>query len=87
MANITRFCDAMDQVVCYERAMSPAEVNPHTRDVHNIEIFLNHTKKHGFIGLATAANVRAAVKMGAVVAGGEREFKLRPLFLYNDRSH
>lgn len=80
VANITRFVDSMDQVVCYERALSPSEANPHTRDVHNVEIFLNNTKKHGFIGLAKPINVRAACKMGAVVAGGKEAFRMRPLF-------
>lgn len=80
VCDITRFCDAMDQIVCFERAMSPSEVDPFVKDVHNVEIFLNYSTKHGFIGLGSVDNIRAAFKMGAAVAGGEDKFRERPLF-------
>lgn len=80
VCDATRVCDALDQIVVFERALAPHEVDQDVAPVHNVEAFLNNCSKHAFIGLNSKENVRAAFKMGAAVAGGEDKFRERPLF-------
>lgn len=78
--DVTRFCEAMDQIVIYERALGPHEVDPDVAQVHIAESFYNYSTKHAYIGMNRPENMRAAAKMGYVVAGGEDKFRERPLF-------
>ncbi|SDE65797.1 Glycine betaine methyltransferase [Sporomusa acidovorans DSM 3132] len=78
--DVTRFCEAMEQVIIFERAMGPSEVDPDVAQVHIAESFYNHSTKHAYIGMNRPENMRAAAKMGYVVSGGEENFRARPLF-------
>ncbi|MBP2644132.1 MAG: trimethylamine methyltransferase [Firmicutes bacterium] len=78
--DVTRFCEAMDQIVVFERAIGPSEVDPDVAQVHIAESFYNHSTKHAYIGMTRPENMRAVAKMGYVVAGGEDKFRDRPLF-------
>ena len=76
----TRFCEAMDQIVVFERAIGPSEVDPDVSQVHIAESFYNNCTKHAYIGMNRPENMRAVAKMGYVVSGGEDKFRARPLF-------
>jgi len=78
--DVTRFCEAMDQIIVFERALGPSEVNPDVSQVHIAESFYNNCTKHAYIGMNRPENMRAAAKMGYVVSGGEANFRARPLF-------
>lgn len=78
--NATKFCDALDQIVVFERALAPHEVDQEVAPVYNVEAFLQNSTKHAYIGINSKENIRAAFKMGAAVAGGEEKFRARPLF-------
>ena len=78
--DVTRFCEAMDQIVIFERALGPSEVDPDVSQVHIAESFYNNSTKHAYIGMNRPENMRAAAKMGYVVSGGEANFRARPLF-------
>lgn len=78
--NVTRFCEAMDQIVVFERALGPSEVDPDVSQVHIAESFYNYSTKHAYIGMNRPENMRAVAKMGYVVSGGEDKFRERPLF-------
>jgi len=78
--DVARVCDALDQIVIFERALAPAEVDPDVGQVHVAESFYNNCTKHAYIGMNRPENMRAVFKMGAVVAGGEDKFRERPLF-------
>ena len=78
--DVTRFCEAMDQVIVFERAIAPSEVDPDVAQVHIAESFYNHSTKHAYIGMNRPENMRAVAKMGYVVSGGEDKFRERPLF-------
>lgn len=78
--DVTRFCEAMDQVIVFERAIGPSEVDPDVSQVHIAESFYNFSTKHAYIGMNRPENMRAVAKMGYVVSGGEERFRQRPLF-------
>lgn len=78
--DVTRFCEAMDQIVVFERALGPSEVDPDVAQVHIAESFYNHSTKHAYIGMTRPENMRAAAKMGYIVSGGEDKFRERPLY-------
>ena len=78
--DVTRFCEAMDQIIVFERALGPSEVDPDVSQVHIAESFYNHSTKHAYIGMNRPENMRAAVKMGGIVQGGDDKFRERPLF-------
>lgn len=78
--DVTRFCEAMDQIIVFERALGPSEVDPDVSQVHIAESFYNNCTKHAYIGMNRPENMRAAAKMGYVVSGGEDKFRARPLF-------
>jgi len=78
--DVTRFCEAMDSIVIFERALGPSEVDPDVAQVHIAESFYNNCTKHAYIGMNRPENMRAVAKMGYVVAGGEDKFRERPLF-------
>ncbi|KUO51732.1 MAG: hypothetical protein APF76_15210 [Desulfitibacter sp. BRH_c19] len=75
-----RVCESLDNIVVFERCLMPEEVDPDVGQVYVAEAFLNNCTKHGYIGMNRPENVRAAFKMGALVAGGEDKFRQRPLF-------
>lgn len=78
--DVTRFCEAMDQIIIFERAIGPSEVDPDVAQVHIAESFYNYSTKHAYIGMNRPENMRAVAKMGYVVSGGEDKFRERPLF-------
>lgn len=78
--DVTRFCESMDQIIVFERALGPSEVDPDVAQVHIAESFYNYSTKHAYIGMNRPENMRAVAKMGYVVAGGEQNFRERPLF-------
>lgn len=78
--DVTRFCEAMDQIIIFERAIGPSEVDPDVSQVHIAESFYNYSTKHAYIGMNRPENMRAVAKMGYVVSGGEDKFRERPLF-------
>ena len=78
--DVTRFCEAMDQIIVFERALGPSEVDPDVAQVHIAESFYNNCTKHAYIGMNRPENMRAAAKMGYVVSGSEDKFRARPLF-------
>lgn len=77
---VTRVCDYLDQIIVFERAIAPSEVDPDVAQVHIAESFYNNCTKHAYIGMNRPENMRAVAKMGYVVAGGEDKFRQRPLF-------
>jgi trimethylamine--corrinoid protein Co-methyltransferase len=83
VADITRFCDAMDEMDAVLRPVAPHDVPADTAVVHNAEVIFNNTSKHVFIGVDGGRNFRRVWKMAVAVAGGEDKLRERPLFSCN----
>ncbi len=78
--NTVRFVDTLDNIVGWERPLTPRDLDEDMASIYNTYSFLSHSSKHGFLGVYTVEHFRAAVKMGAVIAGGEDKLRHSPLF-------
>jgi trimethylamine--corrinoid protein Co-methyltransferase len=58
----------------------PQDVPERARDLVVLETLFNNTSKHVNIRTFSKGNLEVLVKMGHVVAGGEAEFRKRPVF-------
>jgi trimethylamine---corrinoid protein Co-methyltransferase len=75
-----RFIDTLDNVIGWERPLTPGDLDVDMASIYNAWSFFSHSSKHGFLGIYTVEHFEAAVKMGAVIAGGEEQLKNCPLF-------
>jgi trimethylamine--corrinoid protein Co-methyltransferase len=75
-----RFIDTLDNMIGWERPLTPGDLDEDMASIYNSYSFFKHSSKHGFLGIYTVEHFRAAVKMGAVVAGGEDKLRHSPLF-------
>ncbi|MBW2059218.1 MAG: trimethylamine methyltransferase family protein [Deltaproteobacteria bacterium] len=75
-----RFIDTLDNIIGWERPLTPRDLDEDMASIYNSYSFFSHSSKHGFLGIYTVEHLHAAVKMGAVVAGGEDRLRHSPLF-------
>jgi len=75
-----RFIDTLENVVGWERPLTPLDLDEEMASIYNAYSFYSHSSKHGFLGIYTVEHFKAAVKMGAVLAGGEDKLSQAPLF-------
>jgi len=78
--NTVRFIDKLDNVVGWERPLTPRDLDEDMASIYNAYSFFKHSSKHGFLGIYSVEHFEAAVKMGAVLAGGEDKLSQAPLF-------
>jgi trimethylamine--corrinoid protein Co-methyltransferase len=64
-----RFVNTLDNVIGWERPLTPQDLDEEMASIYNTYAFFTHSTKHGFLGIYTVEHFRAAVQMGAVVAG------------------
>ncbi len=83
VANITRFCDAMEEMDAVLRPVAPHDVPSKAAVVHNAEVIFANTSKHVFIGVEGGRNFKKVLKMAAAVVGGEDKLRERPIFSCN----
>lgn len=76
----TRFLDALDQIVVFERPLTPSDMNQNISCLYNIKSYFENCTKHGYIGINSVENLYTCYEMGKVVAGGEEAFRQRPNF-------
>ncbi len=75
-----RFIDTLENIVGWERPLTPLDVDEDMASIYNAYSFFKHSQKHGFLGIYSVEHFKAAMKMGAVVAGGEDQLSQAPLF-------
>jgi trimethylamine--corrinoid protein Co-methyltransferase len=75
-----RFIDTLENIVGWERPLTPLDVDEDMASIYNAYSFFKYSSKHGFLGIYSVEHFKAAVKMGAVVAGGEDQLSQAPLF-------
>jgi trimethylamine--corrinoid protein Co-methyltransferase len=78
--NTVRFIDALENVVGWERPLTAQDLDENMASIYNAYSFYTHSSKHGFLGIYNLEQFDAAVKMGAVLAGGEDNLRHSPLF-------
>ncbi len=75
-----RFIDKLDNVVGWERPLTPRDLDEDMASIYNAYSFFKHSSKHGFLGIYSVEHLQAAIKMGAVIAGSEEKLANSPLF-------
>jgi trimethylamine--corrinoid protein Co-methyltransferase len=75
-----RFVDTLENVVGWERPLTAQDLDEEMASIYNAYSFYTHSSKHGFLGIYNVEQFEAAVKMGAVLAGGEDKLRQSPLF-------
>ena len=75
-----RFVDTLENVVGWERPLTAQDLDEEMASIYNAYSFYTHSSKHGFLGIYNVEQFEAAVKMGAVMAGGEDKLRQSPLF-------
>ncbi len=75
-----RFIDQMDNIVGWERPLTPQDLDEDMASIYNAYSFFKNSRKHGFLGIYSVEHFEAAIEMGAVVAGGKDQLKQKPLF-------
>jgi trimethylamine--corrinoid protein Co-methyltransferase len=75
-----RFVNTLDNIIGWERPLTPQDLDENMASIYNTYSFFTYSTKHGFLGVYTVDHFRAAIRMGAVVAGGEDRLGHSPLF-------
>ncbi len=79
-ADIARMCDYLDEISVVERTANATDSLEGVQSVNNLEALLNNTGKHIIVGADSLRALQVMTEMGALCAGGEDNFRKRPLF-------
>jgi len=80
-SDFVRLGDALDAVDIFWTMVVPRDIPEAAHTVHELWTSLKNTTKHIHqIEVMGAEDARMQIKLGALVAGGEKELKKRPLF-------
>lgn len=72
--------DYLPGVAVFNPSVTPLEVPPHTHTLHELEVGLNSTEKHTMVeAVFIREEAQTEIKMAALVTGGEKELKRRPI--------
>jgi trimethylamine---corrinoid protein Co-methyltransferase len=78
-ADCARLADALDEVAFWWSMVSAQDCPPATRGLHELDAAWNNTTKHlQTESIVSAGEMRAAVRMAEVIAGGRAEMRRRP---------
>ncbi len=81
IADIVRLADALDPVGYCWTTLTAGEVNQKAHGLHELWTTFQNTTKHvQSVEVSSIEDSRAQVKLGSLVAGGEKELRKRPLF-------
>jgi len=75
-----RFIDTLENCIGWERPLTPRDLDEEMASIYNAYSFFSYSSKHGFLGIYSVEHFKAAIKMGAVIAGGEDKLSQNPLF-------
>ncbi len=78
-----RLIDALENIDTYERAILSHDVPAEVCALHNAEASLTNTTKHHWLGPVNGYCTRKIVDMCAVIMGGLKKLKERPLITFN----
>ena len=78
VGNVALVCDYLEEMDVMVRPLCSSDQNPATQPLHNLEVLLENTSKHIFIGAVSAANCRKMVEIAGISVGGAENFKQRP---------
>ncbi len=80
VAETSRIIDYLPNVHVHWPMVSSMDQHPSTVHLHDLDASLNHTQKHVMYETGvTLKDAKALTEMGYLAAGGEKEFRRRPL--------
>jgi trimethylamine--corrinoid protein Co-methyltransferase len=79
LVDSARVIDYLDEVDFCEKALGAHDVSQHTVALHNAEAYLTNTTKHCAFGPVNGKFLNKILEMAAVIAGGVKKLKERPL--------
>ena len=71
--------DYLDEIDFCEKALGAHDVHQDSVPLHNAEVYLTHTSKHCAFGPGNGRLLNKIIEMAAVIAGGIKNLKDRPL--------
>ena len=81
--DLTRVCDALDEISVVDRAVNSTDVSDGTVSVHNLESILSNTGRHIFLGADSPRALNVMAELAAVCLGGMENLRKRPIFSIN----
>ncbi len=79
LGNVTRVCDALDEVDFCVPAVMPRDVPVQSAELHQADAVLSNTSKHFAAGPAGRNDARALFEIAAAIVGGMNKLKERPI--------
>jgi len=79
LVDSAKVIDYLPEIDFCEKALGAHDVNQDTVPLHNAEAYLTNTTKHCAFGPGNGSFLKKIIEMGEAIAGGVREFKIRPL--------
>ncbi len=79
LVQTARVIDYLDDIDFCEKAIGAHDVSEESAPLHNAEAFLTHTTKHCAFGPGNGRLLRKIIDMAALIAGGLKKFRRRPI--------
>ncbi len=79
LADVARFCDALDGVDVFSIAVAAGDVNQKVKALHEAEVVFNNLTKNFAHDLEGVENTQRFIDMAAAIMGGYEELKERPI--------
>ncbi|MGD9963645.1 MAG: trimethylamine methyltransferase family protein, partial [Thermoplasmata archaeon] len=80
VANSSRIIDALENVHIHWPMVSSTDQHPSVVHLHDLDASLNNTEKHVMYETGvTLSDAKDLTEMGYIAAGGEKEYRQRPL--------
>lgn len=77
LIQMTRLCDALENLTFYSRAVYPLDIDPLLMHIHTAEACLKNTSKHSIHGPESAWETKQITRMANAVTGNNDESDLR----------
>ncbi|MCG8615174.1 MAG: trimethylamine methyltransferase family protein, partial [Desulfobacterales bacterium] len=75
----TRLCDHLDEINVVERAVGSLDKISDLQAVYNYAAMVESTSKHVLLGFNSRENARQIIEIAHIAAGGEDNFRKRPI--------
>jgi trimethylamine--corrinoid protein Co-methyltransferase len=82
LEDASRLADALENIDFLMGLIIPQDVNQKIWDRHSAQAKLHSTMKHSFTGALGAEGAKDVLKMASLVAGGDKELEMSPLFSF-----
>ena len=79
LAMFAKLADSLDEVGFFWPEVTASDVNVHAHSVHELWVSLQHGTKHVQGDSVSEEDAKTQIRIGTLVAGGEKELRKRPI--------